>query len=185
MNYQTPLNEILKAIPAVFGIHLDETPKYDVLERGELELRLYPKLSLLSCREYGRHEWAINKAFTRLAKFTLSHDMPLTVPVFQDKHEDGVTLSFFVPDKVIFKDRPETIEERFIPARIVAVYSYSGLNVPTAMDEAKERLEELLTLRDDLEVKGDAFFAQYDSPATIPFLRTNEVMVEVCHTSSK
>lgn len=179
MHLPTPVQEILKSIPGVVGIHLDERTPYEVLERGELELRKYPELTFLSCREYGRHEWAINKAFTRLAKFIFTHDIAMTIPVFQMKHVDGVTLSFYVPKEVDLPKTPVGIRKKIMPPQTVAVYAYSGLNVPTAMDEAREKLEQFLLLRLDLHVIGDAFFAQYDSPATIPFLRKNEVMVKI------
>lgn len=179
MNLSIPVQELLKSIPGVFGIHFDDRPHYEVLERGELELRKYPEITLVSRRETGRHEWAINKAFTHLAKFIFSNDIAMTIPVFQEKHTDGVTLSFFIPNSVVLPKVPEGISLRTIPERTVAVYSYSGFNVPTAMDEAREELENLLTERDDLAVIGDTFYAQYDAPSTIPFLRRNEAMVEV------
>ena len=185
MNLPIPVQEILKSIPGVFGIHFDDHPHFEVLERGTLELRRYPEITLLSRRETGRHEWAINKAFTRLAQFIFSNDISMTIPVFQETHSDGVTLSFFIPVSVTLPKVPEGISLRTIPERTVAVYSYSGLNVPTAMEDAREELEQLLTERDDLSVIGDTFYAQYDSPSTIPFLRHNEALVAIKQLESR
>lgn len=179
MKISVPVTELLKSIPAVFGIHLDERPKYKTIEKGDLEIRAYSPMKILSRIEKGRHEWAINKAFTRLAAFIFGNNISMTIPVFQKKNSKGVILSFFIPDHV---DLPEVEKELYveeIPERTIAVFSYTGLNNPLAMDRAKRKLKNLLRNRGDLEALGEVFWAQYDAPSTIPLLRKNEAMVEV------
>lgn len=179
MNLSTPLTEALKFIPGIIGIHFDEKPSYEVLESGELEVRSYPPLTLLSRTEKGRHEWAVNKAFSKLAKFIFTHDISMTVPVFQKKTPGRLKLSFYIPDSVNLPKIPNEFEVEKTPARKVAVFSYSGLNNPRAMEKARNELLTLLSERDDLHTVGTPFYAQYDSPSTIPILRTNEVMIEL------
>lgn len=180
MKLVTPLTEMIKFIPAVVGIHFDQRPHPTVLETGDIEIRRYPEMTLLTCREDGTHEWAVNKAFARLAKFIFSHDIAMTIPVFQHLEDDGVTLSFFIPEDVDLPPIPEGCHVERTPERTMAVYQYSGLNYPTAMKDAEKILKGILSERSDLVIVKDVpIFAQYDAPSTIPFLRTNEVMIEV------
>ncbi|CAK9179163.1 unnamed protein product [Ilex paraguariensis] len=98
--------------------------------------------------------------------------------------QDKWTMSFVMPSKYgsnlpLPKDSSVTIKE--VPSKIVAVTAFSGF----VTDEEIKRRES--TLRDAL--KNDKQFqvkeatsvevAQYNPPFTPPFLRRNEIAVEV------
>lgn len=172
--------EFLKAIPGVFGVHLDTHAKYDVIQKGELEIRKYAAMTWASITVHDTPEMAVNKAFTALASYTFSHDIPMTVPIFQSLVPKGITLSFFIePGHHLPKPINKKITIERIPERFVAVHSYSVINVPSAMKKAKAELKDHLRTLEGFSPKGEVFWAQYDSPMTIPFLRTNEAMIEL------
>jgi hypothetical protein len=67
---------------------------------------------------------------------------------------------------------------RAIPERLVAALPFRG-NYDGGLPRQKR--EELLTRLEaaGLGVQGEASFAGYDPPSTLPALRRNEVMVEL------
>lgn len=172
--------EVLKSIPGLFGVHFDEHAPYEVLLSEDLEVRAYPALTLASSRIESSHETATNTAFTILAEYIFSHDIPMTVPIFQHMNATTLTLSFYIADE---RSLPEPSTDKVTlhtqPERIVAAYKYSGVNMPKAMLRAKEKLMALLPTLTDYTPVGEVYWAQYDSPMTIPFLRKNEALIEL------
>jgi len=72
----------------------------------------------------------------------------------------------------------DAVELRPVPQRLVAVISFSG----RASDKkAEEKWQELSTALEANNVKviGEPLLNQYNPPWTLPFLRRNEVMVEI------
>jgi len=65
-----------------------------------------------------------------------------------------------------------------VPARAMAVLSFTGLATVGDMQAAEARLLQEVT-RASLRTKGDVVFAFYDPPWILPFFRRNEAMVEV------
>jgi hypothetical protein len=170
--------EFLKSIPGVFGIHFDEHAPYDIIQTGPVEVRCYKPMTLASCRIESTHETATNTAFTILAEYIFSHNIPMTVPVFQHMDNKTLTLSFYIADDENLPE-PSTnkIKLHSIPERFVGVYGYSGINMPRSMLKAKNKLLELVPELKNYTPSGEVFWAQYDSPMTIPFLRKNEAMI--------
>lgn len=65
-----------------------------------------------------------------------------------------------------------------VPARAMAVLSFTGLATEDDMQAASTRLLAEVA-RANLQPKGDVVFAFYDPPWILPFFRRNEAMVEV------
>lgn len=170
--------EFLKSIPGVFGIHFDAHAPYDIVKSGPVEVRCYKPMTLASCRIESSHETATNTAFTILAEYIFSHDIPMTVPVFQHMDEKTLTLSFYIADDTnLPTPSTDKIKLHSIPERFVGAYGYSGINMPKNMLRGKEKLLSHLPELTAYTPLGEVFWAQYDSPMTIPFFRKNEAMI--------
>jgi hypothetical protein len=113
---------------------------------------------------------------------TGGEEIAMTAPVETDAADEGVRMAFFLPTEYDYDTAPRPTDDRVTlverPARTLAVLSFSWW----ATDGRTERKQRALldTLADaDVSVVGEPFLMQYDAPWTPPFLRTNEVAVEV------
>jgi hypothetical protein len=97
--------------------------------------------------------------------------------------EAGVRMAFHLPESYDYESAPRPTDPSVrlleVPERTLAVLGFSWR--PSDRRVASEVDELLATLDDDpgLSVVGDPFLLVYDAPWTPPFLRTNEVAVEV------
>lgn len=184
-----PFTEYLKNVPGFFGIRLNEEPGYRVLKKLDgVEIRRYDPMLVARTTAPGPYHQFTKTAFTRLADYIFgkngaSKTLSMTAPVFQEKAESQWRMSFVLPMNLTRRTAPKpkdrAVEVTQLPTRLVAVHSYSGTNNQAKMDEALKTLSEWLTNHPDYRLASDFFWAQYDSPMTIPFMKKNEAMVEV------
>jgi hypothetical protein len=109
----------------------------------------------------------------------------MTAPVAQEARgeaADTYVLSFVMPSRYTLETLPEPLDPRAhlraVPARLMAAHRYSG-----RWTEANYRDQETALLK-AVEVAGlrpiaAPVYARYNSPFSLPFLRRNEVLVEV------
>ncbi len=199
-----PLSEKLKGIPGFFGIRLGEEPFYEVLcTEGEKEIRKYNSFILASVTIHGSFEEAKREAFACLASYIFGQNkdnkhLKMTSPVLQEENNDFIpmtsplsqgqssnawTMSFVLPLKYNLTTAPTPKDNRILlhknPGRMIASLRYSGAN---DQEKIKKHSAELVSWINKSELfipTGEVQIAQYDGPATIPFLRRNEVHVEV------
>jgi hypothetical protein len=69
-----------------------------------------------------------------------------------------------------------------VPARTVAVVKFSGWATQSRTQRFERELRAALT-DTSIEIIGTASLNQYNPPWTLPFLRRNEVMIEVARPS--
>ena len=111
-----------------------------------------------------------------------SLEIAMTVPVIENDNQDldSKKVSFVLPSEFTLETLPEpnnkdvVIEE--ISEQYWAVLGFSGLS----SDEKKEKYTKRLLekIGSDYQV-GRVQFAYYDPPSTLPFLRKNEVWIEL------
>lgn len=113
-----------------------------------------------------------------------SHDVSMTAPVRTtgDGADSNVTMSFYLPVDYTPATAPTPTDSRVRlvvqPAQTLAVKSFSWWTSETRV--AKQRVALLDTLSEyAVERRGDPFLLQYNDPYTPPFMRRNEVAVEV------
>lgn len=206
---EIPLTERLKNIPGVFGIHLNEMPKYTVLKHeNDFELREYSPLLVAETTVtiHGDLEKAKEEAFMKLAGYIFgkNHDdktMAMTSPVLQQNGEDledmttpmlhqtdhstegQLTMSFVLPSEITAQSAPipndSTIHIKKVPAQTWAAVKYSGVNSPEEIAKHKAELTNWLTSMERKLDHNQIRVAQYDAPNTIPFLRRNEVQIQL------
>lgn len=198
-----PFVEILKSIPGVFGIRLEEEPHYEVVEElGDVEVRRYDPALLAEITVNGPREKALDEAFDRLARYIFGANskrehLPMTNPVYQAKGEhlpaatpvmpaprgSGWTVAFFLSNTLSLEEapRPDDPAIRLIrsPQRLVASLRYRGNNTGDKMHDARAELLEAMRGHATFEVESDVYWAQYDAPYVIPFVKRNEAQVEL------
>ena len=111
-----------------------------------------------------------------------SEEIAMTAPVLQEDRGDGWWMAFVLPEGYTLENAPTPDDDRVtlreVPAKRIATLRYSGRNSPEKMASHEE------TLRGWLEEKGvraigPPLMASFDPPWAIPFMRRNEVQIEV------
>ena len=169
-----------------------EKARYEVESfDGDFEVRQYaPRVQAETVLNAAPWSQSLEQGFNRLANYIFGGNsrgakIAMTSPVLITvgaTDRATRTVAFKMPDSVPFETLPapndRQITLRRIPARRIAALSYSGrygAEIP-----AKKRQELLGRVRAaGLLPIGDVVFAGYDAPWTVPWLRRNEVQVEL------
>ena len=184
-----------------------EQPKYEVLyEDGNIEYRLYESYLVAQTDVVveGSYNSASNEGFRRLFKYITGDNtsesdiamtapvqmnmtdagqkIAMTAPVQQVSTDDSLNVAFMLPSKFNMETSPVPTDDRVsikqIPARIMAVIRYSGRWTEKNRSKYEFRLRENLKSHGISSVSGPET-AAYNPPFTPPFMRRNEVMLEV------
>jgi hypothetical protein len=185
-----PLREKIKSVPGFFGLHLNEQPPYKILMRnGPLELRAYAAQTLAQVTIDASFERYRKAAFMKLARYIFGDNadcttVAMTSPVLQeDAGESAWRMSFILPHHytAATAPKPSDPDVRVIsqPPRVVLVMRYSGNNTERKMRAMARKLSKWIHGHPLYRQISDVWWAQYDAPKTIPFLKRNEAHVEV------
>ena len=108
--------------------------------------------------------------------------MAMTAPVAQSATSDGYVVQFAMPQEWTLETLPEPTDSRVklraIPARTLAVISYSGTWSQSNYEENLKKLQDALA-KAGLKWHGAAVWARYDPPWKPWFWRRNEILLEV------
>jgi hypothetical protein len=179
-----------------------ERPKYQVVESsGNIEIRDYAPMIVAEVDVTGGRRDAIGKGFRIIADYifgnnTTAQKLPMTAPVTQQDSEkiamtapvtqqgDGNTwkVRFIMPSSYTMETLPKphnaAVKLKEIAAKRYAVIRFSGM---AGEDSLKRRTKELSEWVDakNLAPESDPVYAFYNPPWPLPFLRRNEVMIEI------
>ena len=112
-------------------------------------------------------------------------NIAMTAPVTMTPTDtNGWTMAFSMPSKYTMDTLPKPVDDRVtlveVPKRTVAVVRFSGsFNDSDNRAESLAQLTQWLKNQSKYKTVGKPFFAGYDPPFTLPFLRRNEVLVEI------
>lgn len=165
-----------------------EQPAYDVEEHiGRLEIRRYhPTVTARTRVATSNYDWALQTGFKKLAGYIFGDNfngekLAMTAPV-QTSDRDGFVMSFVMPKgrslATLPKPNDSEVELDEVPERRVAVLRFSGRYRGTDVHAHEDQLLKLVK-QAGLVATSEPMFAGFDSPSTLPFLRRNEVWVEV------
>jgi hypothetical protein len=188
---------------SVVGVRGDtEEPRYAVVERiGELEIRQYGERAAIETTVDGGELDARANGFRRLAGYIFGNNrmrakIAMTAPVAQASEKIAMTapvaqrsdgagrwvIRFYAPASYTVGAMPEPNDKRVsvvtAPPETVAVLRFSGLALAGSVAEHQATLLSDLKAT-DWKPEGKPFTWFYDPPWTIPFLRRNEVAVQV------
>ena len=180
-----------------------DEPEYIVEEHvGALEIRSYPMhVEARTQIATTNYDSALTQGFTRLARYIFggnvkheklsmtapvtaqSERLAMTSPVIAEQSsETAFTIAFVMPPGRGVETLPTPIDHRVeldeVPERRVAVLRFSGRRDATSLPEREQELMRLVR-EAGLEVAGAPMYAGFDPPTTLPFLRRNEVWVEL------
>ena len=113
---------------------------------------------------------------------TQRQKIAMTAPVTQESSAAGWTIGFTMPAGYTMETLPAPANPavRLVqqPARRMAVVVFSGLAGDERMEAKRLELLDRIA-KEGLSPVGEPVFAFYDPPWTLPFMRRNEVMIEV------
>lgn len=190
---------------AVVSVIRLEKPGYSVVyESGNIEYRQYePYLVSETVIEQARdYKAAGNEGFRRLFRYISgansgqnkismtvpvaqtesSQKIAMTVPVQQTEAAAGWRVAFMLPSEYTLETAPQPTDDRVkiraVPGRLTAVLRYSGRWTESNYQEKRAALLAALEQASITPI-GEVQSAQYAPPSTPPFLRRNEVLVEI------
>jgi hypothetical protein len=117
-----------------------------------------------------------------------SESISMTTPVESDTTDAGVRMAFYLPAEYDYDTAPRPTDDsvRLVeqPGRTLAVLGFSWFTTDGRVArKTDELLATLADAADEIDVVDDPFLIRYDGPGVPPFLRTNEVAVEVRRTT--
>lgn len=177
---------------------LQPAPDYEVLASDRsLEVRRYPEQVVAETYvAEADFERALEHGFQRIAKYIFGgnrtgESLQMTSPVTTTtgtsevtalSHDDGHLVTFLMPPGRTVADLPVPNDARVVvrtqPGKLVAVYRFSGRYTSEAVAKA-ELLFRAELAQHGLRAHGAPSFSGYDAPSTLPFLRRNEIWVEI------
>lgn len=179
-----------------------EQPKYEVVESDDsIEIRDYAPMIVAEAEISGERDKAISEGFRTVADYIFgnnssaqkvsmtapvtqqaSEKIPMTAPVTQQG--DGYTwqVRFVMPASYTMETLPKpknpAVKLKEIEAKRFAVIRFSGMAGEESLKRRTDELKEFIRAR-NLNPLSAPTYAFYNPPWTLPFLRRNEVMLEI------
>ena len=183
-----------------------EEPKYTVLEKTPpFELRSYSPMILAEVQVEGDLDEASSQGFRLIAAYIFGQNqvsekismtapvvveeqavkgasIAMTAPVSIESNAGKWTVSFVMPAEYSMESLPKPLNSkvklRQIPAVKRAVIGFSGFYNENKVAERTVELEEWMKTK-NLQAASIPKFARYNPPWTLPFMRRNEIMIDV------
>ena len=188
---------------SVFGIRSASEPAYQVLkDYHAIQIRHYPALLVAQTEINGDYKTSSNQGFQRLAGYIFgnnktrqklamtapviqeqqSQKLAMTAPVIQQKTGSIWLMAFVLPKTYSILTAPIPVDSAItlqeIPDKKVAVLQYSGSLSEENIKEKTELLSNWLS-KEPYQIISPARSAAYDPPWTLPFLRRNEIHIDI------
>jgi len=199
---------ILSTITLTFmgAVMAIEEPKFSVLEKNPpFELRSYAPMILAEAQTEGDLDEASSQGFRLIAGYIFGQNqvsekiamtvpvaveeqtpksakIAMTAPVNIESNAGKWTVSFVMPSEYTMDSLPKPLNPRVqlrqIPAVKRAVIVFTGFNSENKVAEKTLELEEWMRSK-NLQAVGVPRFARYNPPWSIPFMRRNEIMIDI------
>ena len=199
----TVLTTVLLAGCSVFGIRTADEPKYQVLsDYGHIQVRHYSAMIVAQTEVNADYKNSSSQGFQRLAGYIFggnkkqqkiamtapviqeqeAENMAMTAPVIQQKSGSVWLMAFVLPKGYSVSTAPAPLDPAVviqeIPGKKVAVIQYSGRLSELGIEEKSEELKNWLT-KQGYQAISPSRSAAYDPPWTLPFLRRNEIHIDI------
>ncbi len=178
-----------------------EQPEYEILSsEGSIEVREYEPLVTAEVEVTGERSTAIREGFRTIAAYIFGANKPqskiattapveqqsqkiaMTAPVTQQSTGRDWTVRFIMPQRWTIETLPEPTDPRvkLVPmrARRMVAIRYSGFATDKLIAAKTAELRAFAS-QGKIKTVGEPILAFYNPPWTLPFLRRNEVMLEV------
>ena len=197
------------AVPAAFasgavaGRDEYEAPKYEVEEIFEdFEVRAYARRIVAEVEIEGAPKRATSSGFRILAGYIFggnvskesvamtapvdrqrSEEIAMTVPVDRQKRSGRWTITFTMPAKYTLETLPTPIDDRVVlrevPPKRVAAVQFSGAPSERRVHKRMDALLEAVEAAGLQTAGNSAVYSRFDPPWTLPFMRHNEITLEL------
>lgn len=179
-----------------------EKPKYQATAlTNEIELRSYDPMLVAMVQMSGSRKDAISEGFRVLADYIFGNNtleqnismtapveqqagqkISMTAPVQQQQRSNSWMISFVMPKQFTLKTIPkpnnEMVKINEVPAQRFITIRFSGSNSDDNIRKNESALFNYIT-QNKINVTGEPKYAFYNPPWTLPFLRRNEIMVQL------
>lgn len=199
----TVLTTIFLAGCSVFGIRSAEEPNYQILnDYGLIQIRQYPPLVIAQTEVNADYKDSGSQGFQRLAGYIFGNNkkqqkMAMTAPVIQEKQSETVAMTapviqqksgsvwlmvFVLPQGYSVATAPIPLDPAVaiteMPGKKIAVIRYSGRLTEQGIEEKSQELTTWIN-KQGYKAISPARSAAYDPPWTLPFLRRNEIHIDI------
>lgn len=179
-----------------------EQAKYDVVEsQGDIQIRDYAPMIVAEAEVAGDRKEAINQGFRIIADYIFGNNAPkqnvamtapviqqssekiaMTAPVIQEGSGNRWVVRFVMPASYSMDTLPkpnnDAVRLEKIPGKRFAVIRFSGMAGEDSLKAHTDQLNVFIKEK-KLNPISNVTYAFFNPPWTLPFLRRNEVMVEV------
>ena len=179
-----------------------EKPDYKVIQSEQnIEIRQYEPMIIAEVEVDGKREDAIRDGFRLLADYIFGNNtvqqvismtapvqqkenqkIAMTAPVQQQSMGKSWRMSFVMPSKYRLDSLPVPNNNRVrlkeILTKKFVVIEFSGTNSNENVTENENQLMNYIEAN-QINIIGSPKYAFYNAPWTLPFLRRNEVMIEI------
>lgn len=163
-----------------------EEPQWSLVDTlDQVELRDYaPTIRAVTRLD---HAGQSSSGFQRLAGFIFGGNdtgekIAMTAPVEETLVNSAPTMAFTMPAGYSMADLPtprdDSVELQAMPGRTMAAIRFSGWATTAKVDRKTDELLHTLA-QNGITTLGAPSLNQYNPPWTMPFLRRNEIMIEV------
>ncbi len=199
----TVLTTICLSACSIVGIRNADEPRYQVLtEEGPIQIRHYPSLVVAQTEVNANYKNASGLAFQRLAGYIFGNNkkqqaismtapviqqqqaekLAMTAPVMQQKSGAVWVMTFLLPQGYTLSTAPVPLDSAVliqeIPDKKVATLRYTGSLSEQGIEEKSAELTDWLS-QQHYQAISPPRSAAYDPPWTLPFLRRNEVHIDI------
>jgi hypothetical protein len=179
-----------------------EQPKYKVFATEKnIQIRDYAPMIVAETQVTGERDKAISEGFRIIADYIFGNNLSskkvamtapvtqqasakiaMTAPVTQQGEGSSWQVRFVMPASYTLETLPKpknpAVQLKEIKGKRFAVMRFSGLAREERLRRHTDELKEFIKAK-DLNALSAATYAFYNPPWTLPFLRRNEVMIEV------
>jgi len=179
-----------------------ETPDYMVSSKsGNLEIREYGPTIVAEATVEGERDQAIRRGFRIIADYIFGNNLSstkvamtapviqqssekvaMTAPVIQQAKGTSWNVRFVMPSKYTIETLPKPVNPQValieVPATRFAVIRFSGFAGQVSLDKQEALLRAFMAER-SLIAASLPQYAYYNAPWTLPFMRRNEIMIEI------
>jgi effector-binding domain-containing protein len=179
-----------------------EQPSYKVLSSTDkIQVREYAPTIVAEVKVQGDRKEAINQGFKILADYIFGNNtandkiamtapvtqqekltIAMTAPVTQQATDNAWVVQFTMPAQYTMDTLPKPnnseITIRSVPAKKYIVLRFSGRTNQSNISSHESKLMTYIA-DNDIKTLASPIYAFYNPPWTLPFMRRNEVMVEI------
>lgn len=179
-----------------------EQAKYEVVEsQGDIQIRDYAPMIVAEAEVSGERKEAINQGFRIIADYIFGNNAPkqnvamtapviqqpaekiaMTAPVTQEGAGNSWKVRFVMPSSYTMDTLPkpnnDSVKLEKVPGKRFAVIRFSGMAGEESLKSQTDELQTFISTK-KLNAISEPTYAFFNPPWTLPFLRRNEVMVEI------